>query len=130
MSKTFTINGANINDLETLYKELNKTFMQNEDWALAQSLDALNDLFYGGIGSIPSGEPVTITWKNFEQNKRLFGKDFTISWYEQKLDQSQHYNIKWVRERLAELRKGTGKTYFEIILEIIAEHRNIRLVPA
>ncbi|MBL7707077.1 MAG: hypothetical protein JNM21_16130 [Taibaiella sp.] len=130
MSKAFTINGANINDLETLYKELNKTFMQNEDWELAQSLDALNDLFYGGIGSFPSGEPVTITWENFEQNQRLFGKDFTIRWYEQKLDQSQHYNIKWVRERLAELRKGTGKTYFEIILEIIAEHKNIRLIPA
>lgn len=130
MSKAFTINGANINDLETLYKELNKTFMENEDWELAQSLDALNDLFYGGIGNFPSGEPVTITWENFEQNQRLFGKDFTISWYEQKLDQSQHYNIKWVRERLAELRKGTGKTYFEIILEIIAEHKNIRLIPA
>lgn len=130
MSKTFIIEGENIHDLKTLYKAFNKTFMANEDWALAPSLDALNDLFSGGPGMIPAHEPVEIVWQNFEQNSRLFGKDFTIKWYEQKLDQSQHYNIKWVRERLAELRKGTGRTYFEIILEIIAEHKNIRLIPA
>ncbi|RYD97088.1 MAG: ribonuclease inhibitor [Sphingobacteriales bacterium] len=130
MSKTFTIPGGNIHDLETLYKAFNKTFMENEDWELAQSLDALNDLFYGAFGMIPTGEPVSVIWQNFEQNKLLFGKDFTISWYEQKLDQSQHYNLKWVRERLAELFSGKGQTYFEIILEIIATHKNIRLIPA
>lgn len=130
MSKTFIIEGGNIHDLETLYEAFNKTFMANEDWQLAPSLDALNDLFYGGFGMMPADEPIEIIWQNFEQNRNLFAQDFTIKWYEQKLDQSQHYNIKWIRERLIDLKKGKGPTYFEIILEIIAEHKQIRLVPA
>ncbi len=130
MSKTFIIEGGTIHDIETLYAAFNTTFMENEDWQLGQSLDALNDLFYGGFGMMPQGEPVNIIWRHFEQNRALFGKDFTINWYEQKLDQSQHYNLKWVRERLSELMKGEGQTYFEIILEMIAEHKNIRLIPA
>ncbi len=130
MNKTFIIQGGTIHDLETLYAAFNKTFMENENWELGQSLDALNDLFYGGFGTMPPGEPVDIIWQDFEQNKNLFGKDFTINWYEQKLDQNQHYNIKWVRERLSDFWKGKGQTYFEIILEIIAAHKNIRLIPA
>ena len=130
MSKTFIIQGGTIHDLETLYAAFNKTFMENEDWELGQSLDALNDLFYGGFGSMSPDEPVNIIWQDFEQNRDRFGKEFTINWYEQKLDQSQHYNIKWVRERLSDLWKGKGQTYFEIILEIIAARKNIRLIPA
>lgn len=130
MSKTFIIRGENICDLETLYREFNRIFMENEDWQIGQSLDAFNDLLYGGFGMIPAGEPIELIWENFEQNRHIFDKTFTIQWYEQKLKPDRTYNTKWVNEQLALLCSGEGQTYFDILLEIIGEHKNIKLIPA
>jgi len=102
--------------------------MAKEDWKIGESLDALNDLFYGGFGLIDSNEPVELTWTNFNHNKELFGFDFTMVFYLEKLEQPNVFSTKIIQQNISNLESGTGLTYFEMILEIIAEHKNITLI--
>jgi len=129
MVKTFTIDGNKIYDIPSLYEEINRVFMANEDWKIGQSLDALNDMFYGGFGEIEGNEEAHLIWKNFEQNRKDLGLELTRAFYENKLKSPSIFNTGFVQEKLAELENGTGKTYFEIILEIIGDHPNIKLIP-
>ena len=129
MTKTFTIEGNNIHDIPTFYGELNRIFMVHEDWKLGASLDALNDLLYGGFGELKGNEPVTIIWKDFKQNRQALGIELTKVYYQEKLKSPEIFNTQFIQEKLTELERGEGQTYFEIILEIIADHPNITLIP-
>lgn len=126
--KQITICGTNIIDIATLYKEINRVFMQNEDWKIGESLDAFNDLLYGGFGEISGNEPVQLIWENFEFNQNALGLQTTIGFYEKKLLQPEIFNASFSRKKLEELSNGNGQTYMEIILEIIGEHQNIILI--
>jgi len=129
MSKTITINGNNIHDIPSFYKEINRVFMKNSDWKLTENLDALNDMFYGGFGEIKGNEKILLRWKNFEKNREDLGWELTKSYYQNKLKSPSIFNIDFVHKKLIELENGIGKTYFEIIIEIIIGHPNIKLVP-
>ena len=102
--------------------------MAKEDWEIGESLDALNDLFYGGFGLIDGNEPIELTWKNFDHNKELFGYDFTMEFYQEKLKQPKVFSTKIIQQNIRELESGKGLTYLETILEIISEHKNITLI--
>ncbi|MEG1377348.1 MAG: ribonuclease inhibitor [Myroides sp.] len=128
MTKKICINGSNISDKKSLYQEINRVFMANEDWKIGESLDALNDLLYGGFGLIDGNEPVELIWTNFNRNKELFGFDFTIEFYQEKLKQPKVFSTKIIQQNISDLENGKGLTYFEMILEIIAEHKNITLI--
>jgi len=128
--KTLTIDGFNIRDIASLYEEINRVFMQDEDWKLGESLDALNDLFYGGFGAIKGNEQIQLIWKNYKANKKTFSLDLTLDFYRQKLKHPEVFNTEFIQETIADLEAGKGKTYFEIVEEIIGDHPNIELVKA
>lgn len=128
MKKEITIDGSQIVDKTSLYNEFNKKLMPNEDWTLAESLDALNDVLYGGFGEIKGDEPVKLTWTDFDKMNDIFGYNFTLNFYENKLKHPEQFDKKVIQNSIDELKNGTGKTYFEIILEIIADHPNIELI--
>lgn len=128
MAKTIIIDGNRIRDIPSFYAEINRVLMTGADWQLGESLDALNDALYGGYGAIAGGEPVTLIWENTERNRRNLGVEATRQFYHAKLDQPEIYNAEAVARQLAALNAGTGPTYFEIVLEIIAEHANITLI--
>ena len=127
MVKTFTIEGSNIHDIPSFYKEINRLFMDKEDWKLADSLDALEDMFYGAFGRIKGNEEINLIWNNFEKNKRDLGFDTTIAWYKNKLKLPSVFNRQFITDKINDLTNGTGQTYFDIILEIIGQHKNINL---
>lgn len=128
MIKTITIDGSKIHDIPSFYEEINRVFMGDEDWKIGQSLDAFNDLLYGGFGRIGGDEEIRLVWICFEKNRNDLGLELTKAYYQDKLENPSIFNVDFVQEKLTELAKGTGKTYFEIILEIISEHPNIRLI--
>lgn len=101
--------------------------MPDEDWKLGESLDALNDLLYGGFGEIEGKENIII-WKNFEENRKMLGFETTLQFYESKLKSPQIFNTNFIQQKIDDLKKGNGQTYFEIILEIIGAHSNIKLI--
>ncbi|WP_029905036.1 barstar family protein [Prevotella sp. 10(H)] len=128
MTKKITIDGNNIHDIPSFYEEINRVFMAGEDWKLGTSLDALDDMLYGGFGAIKGNEDIELIWINFEQNKKDLGLELTKTYYKNKLHFPSIFNTDFVKEKLNKLNNGTGKTYFDIILEIINNHKNIRLV--
>ena len=129
-SKQIIIEGSKITDKASLYEEFNQKLMPNEDWKMGESLDAFNDVLYGGFGEIVGNEAVQIIWKNFDENKNLFGYEFTLNFYLEKLKFPEKFNVAFFEKSIDDLRKGIGKTYFQIILEIIADHPNIELIKA
>ncbi|NQD71941.1 ribonuclease inhibitor [Sphingobacterium shayense] len=129
MVKTITIQGNKIHDIPSFYEHINELFMRGVDWNLGQSLDALNDLLYGGYGIIEGNEAINLIWLNFEKNRVDLGYELTLEHYQKKLLKPSVFNIDFIQSKIDELQQGKGMTYFEIILEIISEHTNITLIP-
>lgn len=130
MEKEIILNGFLIHDKQSLFEEINRVLMANEDWEIGESLDALSDILYGGVGIIKGSEPIRLEWKNFAENEKCFGKAFTIKFYKEKLQHPEIFNIKLLHEKILELQHDRGQTYMQMILEIIAEHTHIKLVKS
>lgn len=52
----------------------------------------------------------------------------TKVYYLKKIELGLPFNRAYHEQKLTELEAGNGRTYFQIILEIISEHPNIQLV--
>ena len=128
MMKKIIIEGKNINNIETFYEELNRVFMSQENWKIAQSLDAFSDMLYGSFGEIKGKEKIQLIWKDIEQNQKSLGFQTTLEFYQNKLKSPEIFNQKLVLSKIDELHNGVGLTFFEIILEIITDHENIILI--
>lgn len=126
--KKITIEGKNINNIETFYEEVNRVFMLHENWKIAQSLDAFSDMLYGSFGEIKGKEKIQLIWKDMEQNQKSLGFQTTLEFYQNKLKSPEIFNRKFVLSKIDELHNGVGLTFFEIVLEIIANHDNIMLI--
>lgn len=127
---SLTLNGAAIDDIPSFYDEINRVFMQGEDWQLGPSLDALDDLLYGGFGVLNGVDRAVLVWTDIERSRRALGLETTRRHYLAKLAQPTGFDVERITEDLAALDRGDGPTYFEIILEIIAGHPQIELRPA
>lgn len=127
MSRTLTLDGRRIRDLASFYAEINRVFMTGVDWPLGHSLDALDDMLYGGYGALDGDAPVTLVWTDFEKNRRDLGIDVTRAWLQDKLDTPGRYDKARIRRDLDALEAGDGLTFFDLVLEIIAAHPNITL---
>lgn len=128
--QTLTIDGRRISDIPTLYDELNRVFMVGGDWRLGPSLDALDDMLYGGYGVLNGREPITLVWLDLEKNRADLGVDATREYYLAKLRQPERFDSELFTRKLAALEAGEGQTYMDIVLEIISEHENIELIAA
>lgn len=144
------LHGAAITDIASLYDELNRVFMADEDWQLGPSLDALDDLLYGGYGAAfgsatghlagPSTDAGTgtgtvtgrlrVVWRDHARSRDALGVATTASWYQAKLAQPGRFNIEKVARDLAALRASGGPTYFDLVLEVFSSHPNVELVLA
>ncbi|WP_293916202.1 MULTISPECIES: ribonuclease inhibitor [unclassified Sphingobacterium] len=127
MKNTVMIDGNNIHDICSFYEEINRVFMAGEDWKIACSLDAFNDLLYGGFGILHKLEHPRLIWTGIDKSKAALGYDATRAYYQQKIDAGPVFNTSFFEHKLAELREGKGQTYFDILLEIIADHPDISL---
>jgi RNAse (barnase) inhibitor barstar len=124
---TIIINGRNFTDLVGFYEEMNRLFMYGVDWKMGQSLDALNDVLYGGFGVYEPGEGVTVIWKYHQKSREDLGVEETRKNYEMKVRKGHPYNVKFFEEKLEELENGNGQTLYDIIIEIFNDHKNIEL---
>lgn len=128
LMKKIYINGNCIQDIPSFYAEINRVFMADEEWEIGTSLDAFNDLLYGGFGAIKSDEKIQLLWNNIEESKKALGYETTKAYYEGKLKADSPFNKEYFQEKLTALEDGRGETYFDILMTIIAEHPNIELV--
>lgn len=130
MSLVLHIDGASINDIASLYAEINRVFMASENWQLGASLDALDDLLWGGYGVLAGHSAATVVWHDIAHSRSVLGRDATHAWLRSKLDQPGTFNVAAINEQIAALEHGHGQTYFEIVMEIFDGHPQITLVAA
>lgn len=83
--RTIEIDGAAVHGIPSLYAELNRVFMPDEEWTLGESLDALDDLLYGGFGVLDGPEPVRVVWRRADVAREALGIEATREYYRAKL---------------------------------------------
>ena len=125
-SRTLIVDGNNIHDIPSFYDEINRVFMAGGSWKLGASLDALDDLLYGGYGAAQGCDAVTLVCLHGDRIRAALGVEATRAHYQSKLGKPG-FNQARVHAQLAELDAGSGPTYFDIVMEIIAAHTNIEL---
>lgn len=130
MTAFLQIEGSAIVDIPSLYAEINRVFMASEDWQLGPSLDALDDLLYGGHGALARHETATVVWRDIDRSREALGSEATRAWLEDKLRQPGTFNAETIGRQLDALQRGEGQTYFQIVMDIFASHPNVALVCA
>ena len=127
MTIVLQIEGAAIDDIASLYAEINRVFMADEAWQLGPSLDALDDLLHGGYGALAGQAQATLIWRDIAHSRAALGVEATRQWLQAKLDTPGAFNTHAIGHQLLALQRGEGQTYFEIVVEIFAGHPNISL---
>ena len=121
------LQGSAVSDIPSFYAEINRVFMAGEDWQLGHSLDALDDMLYGGYGVLAGHEDATLIWRDIEHSRNALGEETTRAWLQAKLDAEASFNVRAITAQLEALDAGEGKTYFQIVMEIFAAHPRILL---
>lgn len=130
MSTELRIDGAAVRDIPSFYDEVNRVFMTGETWRLGESLDALDDLLYGGYGALAGRSEVCVVWTDHELSRRSLGRETTIAHHSAKLARPDVFDPERARSAIADLEAGAGSTYFDIVLGIFADHPDVELVLA
>ena len=125
--RIIVIDADKFDNLPGFYNEMNDLFMHGVDWEMGHSLDALNDILYGGFGVYEPGEQVLIVWRNYEKSQNDLGLEETKRNYQMKIDRGHPYNVQLFKNKLEELENGTGQTLCDIIVEVFLDHKNIEL---
>lgn len=128
MVKQIEIDGNAIHDIASFYEQINQVFMIGENWRIGPSLDAFDDLLYGGYGALQGAQSVELIWHNMDHSREALGYQATRAYYLEKLRPGSPYNQTLFNEKLSALERGCGETYFDTILAIIADHPTIRLI--
>lgn len=128
MVKQLAIEGNAINDIASFYEEINRVFMVGESWTIGHSLDAFNDLLFGGYGALQGAQSVGIRWHHMDHSRTALGYQTTRAYYLDKLRPGPPYTKQLFEEKLAALESDSGETYFDSILTILAEHTSVRVI--
>lgn len=125
--REYRIDGADVTGIADLYAQFNRELMADEDWQLGPSLDALNDALHRVDSEIKRGRRVKFVWADHDNARAVLGLDETRRWLQDKLDRPEVFNTALIQEQFDALGDGTGKTYFELVLEVFADHPTIEL---
>ncbi|MET4618185.1 RNAse (barnase) inhibitor barstar [Stenotrophomonas sp. 2619] len=121
------VDGSAVHDIASFYAEINRVFMAAEDWQLGPSLDALDDLLYGGYGALAGHAAVSVHWADIAHSRAALGVAATRAWLQAKRARPGTFNPGAIDAQLDALARGHGQTYFDIVMDIFAAHPNVRL---
>ncbi|SHL34885.1 hypothetical protein SAMN05444267_101659 [Chryseobacterium polytrichastri] len=125
--KRTVINGSHFSNLAGFYEEVSKVLTKDINWKVG-TLDGFNDILYGGFGIFENDDEVEILWEESEKSRKDLGFEATKEFYENKIKQGKPFNVELIQEKLNKLIEGKGQTLFDVLLEIIEEHKNIVLI--
>jgi hypothetical protein len=128
--ETFILEGTRIDGIPSFYDELSRVFMPHEEWTLGASLDALDDLLYGGIGTLVGAAHPTVVLCDSVRVRDVLGVAATREYYQDKVARPDLFDVERFSAALAALDAGGGRTYFDLVCEVFAAHAHIRFVLA
>lgn len=121
--KIYTIDGRNIESLESFYEEISRKLIPNVDWG--HNLDAFNDILHGDFGTPEEG--FVLVWENSNLTKEKLSYPETVKWLKKKLDLAHLSNRDSLLREIENAENQRGQTLFNIIVDIIQSHANIEL---
>jgi RNAse (barnase) inhibitor barstar len=89
---------GNFTTLTEFYDEVENKLTKGLDWKIGRNLDAFNDVLGGGFGIHDYNDSLIVRWVNSDKSKKDLGQS------------------------------ETGETLFDIIIDIILEHKHIELI--
>lgn len=92
------------------------------------SLDAFNDILFGGFGDIEVEEEYTIFWRNSVKSKIDLGYGETIIILNEMLKNCHPSNEEKVIKEIRDAKMNIGSTIFNWVEEIILDNKNITLI--
>ncbi len=123
----YRIDGEEVGGIADLFEQFNREFMRDEDWRMGTSLDALNDVLHRLDAESRDGDPAVVVWHDHARSREVLGFETTQRWLLDKLAQPHAFDEARIMSDLDALRAGTGKTYFDLVLEVFAGHPHIEL---
>jgi len=99
-NKVFIFNGNNFDTLDGFYDEVERVLTKDLDWKIGRNLNAFDDVLCGGFGAFEYEEAINIIWENSTKSNSDLGYPAN---------------------------KREGQTVFDIIIEIIKDHKHINL---
>ncbi len=101
--KTIVLDGNRFSDLDSFYKEIDLLFRKNPEREIRHNFSTLHDMLRGGSRVLKFREPVKLVWKNSTKSMQDLGLKAVNMW-------------------------AIGESFFEVLIDIIGEHKHIELV--
>ena len=117
------VEGSAFHTLDEAAAEFTRALALTSPWE--GSLDALNDVLYGGFGT-PAGGFVLV-WRDSDLSRERLGYPATTAWLEARVRRGPPYDVALLSGRLEAARRGEGQTLFDVVVEIIRDHPEIEL---
>jgi RNAse (barnase) inhibitor barstar len=125
--KTILFDANRFSTLASFYQEVENTCTKDLGWSIGRNLDAFNDVLWGGFGVHDYEEPVQLIWLHSDKSRQDLGWTETINYLTAKLTTGPSSTAASANRDLVLAETHTGKTLFEIIVDIIKEHGHIEL---
>jgi len=127
MNKVFIIDGENFNNFKGFCKEFSNVVLSGK-YQWNGSLDAFNDILWGGFGDIEGEEEYTIIWRNVAKSRKDLGYSETIKRLYKVLESCHPSNEEKVIQEISNAKMEKGPTLFDLIEEIILDNKNVTLI--
>jgi hypothetical protein len=86
---------------------------------MGRNLDAFNDVLRGGFGVYEYAEPVRLIWLHSNKSRKDLGRKETVKYLTAKLTTCHSANVESVKGDLVLAEAHTGKTLFDLIIDIV-----------
>jgi RNAse (barnase) inhibitor barstar len=113
----FIVDGSRFDDFEGFTREVSRLV---SDYTWHGSLDALDDVLRGGVGTPEGG--FILRWVHSDRSRAVLGYDATTKRLQELLASCHPSNRVDIAHRLADARTGKGPTLFDEIVEIVERH--------
>lgn len=123
-----TLEGARIADIPSFYDEINRVFMAGESWTLGVTLDGLNDMLYGAYGTTAGADAVILRWRDMAASRDALGPATTRRFLAERIASRAMFNGRPIAAQIAAIDAGQGKTYFDIVMDVFADHPRITII--
>ena len=121
--RTYIIDGAHFTNLAEFYNEFGLSVIPGKEWG--KNLDAFDDALSGGFGTPEDG--FVLVWKSSSLSRERLGYAETLKYLEHQLSVCDSSQRNSVFSEIEKLKKEEGQMLFDMIVEIIKEHRDIEL---
>jgi RNAse (barnase) inhibitor barstar len=72
IKQTLTLDGNKFSNLDGFFDEVEAKLTLGLDWKIGRSLNAFNDVLWGGFGRHEYEEPIELVWLNSQKSRADF----------------------------------------------------------